>query len=96
MVRKVIIWPEHLYAPLARREGRRVSKELAIDKLALKELLNACRRLGFKCAIEEEKKYPPLGIKALNYRLTIELPDSLELSKNQLIKKLAKAIKRKF
>jgi len=92
--KKIIIWPEYFLASLTRREGRRVSKVLAIDKLVPEELLKACERLGYECIIEEGKKYPPLGIRSLNYRIIIEVPEKTSLSKNQIIKELAEAVKR--
>ncbi len=94
MSKKVIIWPEYVSASLTRKEGRRVSKELAINKLVPDELLKACEKLGYECIIEEGKKYPPSGIRSLNYRIVIEVPEDSGLSKNQVIKELAEAVKR--
>ena len=88
----MIIWPEYFLASLTRKEGRKVGKDLAINNLLPEKLLNACKRLGYICSVEGGKRYPRLGVKALNYRLIVELPRKKGLSKNQLIKELAKLL----
>lgn len=95
MGKEIILWPEYFSNSLSRRRGRRVNRKLSRERLVAEELLNACKKLGYECRAERGKKYPSLGIRSLNYRLVIELPNNLKIRKNELIKKLAEALQKK-
>lgn len=41
-----------------RAEGRRIPKNLAIDKINPEDIVKAARRLGYRAELEEHFKYP--------------------------------------
>ncbi len=83
-----LIWPSYLEANNSRREGRRVSLKLAVEKVKLEEIANSASLLGYKAEIIKEKAYPrSWWIKG--YVLVYPKKES----KNLLLKKLALKIK---
>ncbi|WP_336325627.1 signal recognition particle subunit SRP19 [Halovenus sp. HT40] len=53
-----VIWPAYLDADLTREEGRRVSKELAVEDPEVDEIAQAVQQVGYDAVIERSKTYP--------------------------------------
>ena len=54
----LIFWPHYFDARKTRSEGRRLPKNLALDKISPKEIAKGARRLGYKAEIEMSYKFP--------------------------------------
>lgn len=54
---KIVLWPAYFDINLARDEGRRVSKNLAVPSPSIQVLERICSSLGLNPIIEE-KAYP--------------------------------------
>ncbi|WP_254543922.1 signal recognition particle subunit SRP19 [Halomarina pelagica] len=53
-----VIWPAALDANCSRREGRRVSLELAVEDPTVDEIARAVQQVGYDAVIERDKTYP--------------------------------------
>ncbi|WEL18218.1 MULTISPECIES: signal recognition particle subunit SRP19 [unclassified Halorhabdus] len=53
-----VIWPAALDAERTRSEGRRVSKDLAVEEPTVEEIAKAVQQVGYDAVIEREKTYP--------------------------------------
>jgi len=53
-----VIWPAYLDAGLSRAEGRRVSKELAVEGPTVDEIAQAVQQVGYDAVVERGKTYP--------------------------------------
>ena len=54
----LIFWPQYFDVKRSRAEGRKLPKNLAIEKVTTKEIASAAKRLGYKVEIEGSFKYP--------------------------------------
>jgi len=54
----LIFWPQYFDVKRSRSEGRKLPKNLAIEKVTTKEIALAAKRLGYKAEIEGSFKYP--------------------------------------
>ena len=54
----VIFWKNYFDSKKTRSEGRRLPKNLAVDKVTTKEIAKSARRLGYKAEVEGNYKYP--------------------------------------
>lgn len=54
----LIFWPQYFDAKRTRSEGRRLPKNLAIDKISVKDIAVAAKNLGYQIQIEPALKYP--------------------------------------
>ncbi|TXT53389.1 MAG: Signal recognition particle 19 kDa protein [Promethearchaeota archaeon] len=54
----LIFWPQYFDVKKTRGEGRRLPQNLAIDKITVKEIATAAKRLGYSVQIEQGLKYP--------------------------------------
>ena len=54
----LIFWPQYFDAKRSRSEGRRLPKNLAIEKVTTKEIAIAAKKLGYKAAVEGSFRYP--------------------------------------
>ena len=54
----ITIWPQYLDKDLTLKQGRKVSKDLAIKEPALNDIERALKRLGLKYTIDKERAYP--------------------------------------
>ena len=52
-----VIWPAYLDADLTRSEGRRVSRELAVEDPTVEEIAKAVQQVGYDAVIERDKSY---------------------------------------
>lgn len=87
MARKIVIWLSYLDPILPRRLGRRIPKNLLLNRVTIEDVLKACQKLGLECEVLEDKLYPRtwyLGHKGIS--VTYDGP------KSELLKKLAKAL----
>ena len=53
-----VIWPAYLDADRSRREGRRVSLDIAVPAPTVEEIAAAAEQIGYAVRIEPEKQYP--------------------------------------
>ena len=54
----LIFWPQYFDVKRSRSEGRRLPKNLAVEKVKIEEIAKAARRLGYRAEIEQTYKYP--------------------------------------
>ena len=54
----ITIWPQYLDKNLTLKEGRKVSKELAVAEPSISEIERALKRLGLKYTLDKERAYP--------------------------------------
>jgi signal recognition particle subunit SRP19 len=55
---KIIIWPAYFDSTKTRKEGRRVSKNLALSLPKIQEMKEAASKMGFECELVEGVGYP--------------------------------------
>jgi len=55
---KTIFWLAYFDKRLTRKQGRRLSKSEAIDKITLEQLVEAARMLGFEVDVDPEARFP--------------------------------------
>ena len=53
-----VIWPAFLDAELSRSQGRRVSRDQAIQDPTVDEIATAVQQVGYDAVIERNKTYP--------------------------------------
>lgn len=69
-MRRFVVWPNELDARLSRRYGRAVSREFAVERPRIVEIIDAAKSLGIKIVdIDEEKLNPRLSGLDEEYRL---------------------------
>jgi len=69
-MRRFVVWPNELDARLSRRYGRAVSREFAVERPSIVEIIDAAKSLGIKIVdIDEEKLNPRLSGLDEEYRL---------------------------
>ncbi len=56
---KTIFWLAYFDKRLTRKQGRRLAKNDAVDKLTLDQLAEATRMLGFEVDVDPEARFPP-------------------------------------
>ncbi|MHA1756734.1 MAG: signal recognition particle subunit SRP19/SEC65 family protein [Promethearchaeota archaeon] len=54
----LIFWPQYFDAKKTRSGGRRLPLKQAIDKVSVKEIATAAKRLGYNAVIEPNYRYP--------------------------------------
>ncbi len=54
----ITIWPQYLNKDLTLREGRKISKEIAVSSPTMAEIEKALKRLGFTYNVQKERAYP--------------------------------------
>ena len=86
----MIIWPVYIDKKKSRREGRRVSEDLAIENVKLKDIEKALKKLGLEPKVCRDKRYP---------RQHWDVCGCIEIdykgNKLQLLKEICKIIKGK-
>lgn len=55
---RVMIWPAYIDAGKSRGEGRQVSKQEAIEKPTIDEIMAAAMEMGLQAEAERDKRYP--------------------------------------
>jgi signal recognition particle subunit SRP19 len=81
---KVIIWPVYFDQTKTRKDGRRVSKSLAVQHPKIEEVTMAVQKLGLKHEVSPEVGYPKTP-----WLKTGMILVEKEGSKEQVIRKIA-------
>jgi signal recognition particle subunit SRP19 len=84
---KAIIWPAYFDLAKTRKEGRRVSKSLAVQSPRIQEIEEAAEKLGLKHEIAAESGYPKTS-----WVKTGMVMVEKKGSKEQVIQKIAKQL----
>lgn len=85
-----IIWPQYFDLKRSRSEGRRLPKKYAIDKISIKDIVKASRRLGYNVQVEKRMRYPRTWWETSG-RVLINTKGK---RKSHVIKEIAKEIKK--
>ncbi len=88
-MKKFVVWPQYLECSLPRRLGRRLSKDICVEKVSLEEIVKACEALGLKYEVEADKRYPRVWFEGKG-RVLVEFNGS----KLSLLKLLAQEIRK--
>ena len=59
----MIIWPQYIDKSLSVSEGRKVSKEYAVENPTLSDIERALKRMNIPREVEKDKSYPGNGMK---------------------------------
>jgi len=86
---KAIIWPVYFDANKTRKEGRRVSKTLAVQSPKIMEIQEAAEKLGLRHETILDKGYPKTPWAKVGMLLVEK-----KASKEQIINKLAKQLQK--
>lgn len=54
----ITVWPQYLDKNLSLNEGRKVSKEIAVEEPSLHDIEKALKRLNLKYSTQKERSYP--------------------------------------
>jgi len=87
---KVIIWPAYFDQAKTRKEGRRVSKSLAVQSPKILEIQEAAQKLGLEFEVVADKGYPKTPL-AKTGMLLVEKREPKEQIINRIAKQLLKA-----
>ena len=86
---KVIIWPVYFDQTKTRKNGRRVSKSLAVQSLKMGEMQEAIQKLGWEFEVVVDKGYPKMPWSKTEM-LLVEKKGSKEQVINRIAKQLLK------
>lgn len=84
---KAIIWPAYFDQTKTRKQGRRVSKSLAVQSPKVEEITEAAEKLGLRREVAAEAGYPKTP-----WAKTGMIMVEKKGSKEQTIKKIAKQL----
>ena len=84
---KAIIWPAYFDQTRTRKQGRRVSKSLAVQSPKAEEIVEAAEKLGLRPEVAAEAGYPKTP-----WAKTGKIMVDKKGSKEQTIKKIAKQL----
>ncbi|GIU71744.1 MAG: hypothetical protein KatS3mg003_1223 [Candidatus Nitrosocaldaceae archaeon] len=91
----VILWLDYFNKSLSRKEGRRVSKDLAVFEPKIDELIRAAKALGYKeIEVNENARYPKRWYQRSGY-IMIEKDDSKEVIMQEIAKEILKIRKKR-
>ena len=85
---KYVIWPLYFDESISRKDGRKVSKKLAIEKPNSESILKAAKSLGLNPVLEKEAAHPSRNYKQ-DGRILIDKKDS----KTNVLKDISKKLK---
>ena len=54
----ITIWPQYLNKNLTLSEGRKISKEIAVEDPTINDIERALKRLGLNHSLEKNQAYP--------------------------------------
>lgn len=86
--RVLVLWPHYFDAELSRREGRRVPKDLAVEKPRVQDVAKAARSIGGKVTLDDAAK-PPRFWDQRKGRVLVE---GAEDSKEEVLKQVARRL----
>lgn len=84
----VVLWPCYFDRGKSRKEGRRVSKKLAVREPTAEMIAQAAKELGFYVEIEPEKSHPSEPWKGDGYVVVAKTT-----SKSDIIAQIASRLK---
>jgi signal recognition particle subunit SRP19 len=84
---KIIIWPAYFDSTKTRKDGRRVSKDLAVSSPRLLEIKDVAEKLHLECEIVMDAAYPKTP-----WLKTGMLLAKKNEEKEQIIKRIAKQL----
>ncbi|HWQ17617.1 MAG TPA: signal recognition particle subunit SRP19/SEC65 family protein [Sulfolobales archaeon] len=87
MVKRIIVWLSYLDPSLPRRLGRRIARDRLPGRITLNDLLEACKSLGLKCEVLEDKRYPRTWY--MGHRAVVI---EYEGKKSQLLREIARVL----
>ncbi|MGN1362187.1 MAG: signal recognition particle subunit SRP19/SEC65 family protein [Methanobrevibacter sp.] len=82
------IWPVYLDSNRTLKEGRKISKNDAVDDPSLNEIRKACYKLHLKPLVDKDKTYPGLW-----YEHTGRVAVDADMKKLVLLREVAAKIK---
>ena len=90
--KKIVIWPAYFDSSKSRKEGRKISRKLAVKHPILKEVERSAKNLNLQpIIVEEEKAYPRSWWETSGRILVGGISPN---PKTYIIKEIAKEIKR--
>ena len=84
---KIIIWPAYFDSTKTRKDGRRVSKNLAVPSPRISEIKDVAEKLGLSCELVPDASYS----KAPWLKIGLLLAKKKE-SKDQTLRKIAQQL----
>lgn len=84
----LVLWPHYFDAELTRREGRRVAKDLAVEKPRVQDVAKAARSVGVQVTLDEAAKPPRFW----DQRKGRVLVAGAEVPKEELLKQVARRL----
>ncbi|MBD3340642.1 MAG: hypothetical protein GF353_16155 [Candidatus Lokiarchaeota archaeon] len=87
----LLFWPQYFEAKKTRKEGRRLPKNLAIDKVTTGEIAEAAKKLGYLVEVEYGLRYPRTWWEKTG-RVSINTKGK---KKSKIIHEIAREIRRK-
>jgi signal recognition particle subunit SRP19 len=84
---KIIIWPAYFDQTKTRKDGRRVSKSLAVPSPKILEIKDAAEKIGLECELVADVGYP-----RTSWLKTGMLLVKKKEAKEQTIKKIARKL----
>jgi signal recognition particle subunit SRP19 len=86
---ETIIWPVYIDSGKSRKEGRKISKKIAISEPKLSEIAKAAKKLNMNPKKEEDKSYPGFWWENSG-RIIVERED---ISKNKVLTEISETIR---
>lgn len=88
-----MIYPEYFDKNVSRRQGRKVSLDLASEDPTVKKLVYACKKLELDYEIQEDKAFPASWWETKG-RVLISIDKKNKVPKQELVHEIAKIVKR--
>nr|A9AAJ9.1 RecName: Full=Signal recognition particle 19 kDa protein; Short=SRP19 [Methanococcus maripaludis C6] len=89
-MKEMIIWPTYIDSKRTKNEGRKVSKEFAVQSPKLKDIADKINKMGLEYSIENKKSYPREPWEICGY---IKVKIEKNASKLQILKEVCKSMK---
>ncbi len=89
-MKELIIWNAYIDYNKSRAEGRKIPKNLCVNKPRLKDIYGALKKMGYEAEIVKNKCYPREWWENTGY-VKVKVED--DIHKLDLIKKICKNLK---
>ncbi|MHA1724700.1 MAG: signal recognition particle subunit SRP19/SEC65 family protein [Promethearchaeota archaeon] len=86
----LIFWPQYFEKRRSRKEGRRLSRNLALEKVSVADIAKVAKQLGYKVEVDNVSRYPRTWWDGPG-RILI---DPKGKKKSKVIKELAKELRK--
>ncbi len=83
----IVIWPLYFDKSKSRSEGRRVPKELSIERPTIDDIVLALKKIGLKYIVEKDKKHPSTWFESSG-RVLVEK----KFKKTELLRRIAEIL----